>query len=182
MKARRLGLGAGGGAGPAGGAGPGAVGGPRGVRDRRAGRVRARPGVGRAGGRARSAADVAHLEQIRAWFGRPLWDMEPADADVYFGKVLRDTAKGTRLARAQALKHVLPVPGAAAQGRDPPDDRPGRRVPDRRDEPAARRPRRRLRIPPTAAEVERLFAGWRERAGDLPQVRPDRPQLHRLRG
>jgi hypothetical protein len=30
--------------------------------------------------------------------------MDPADADVYFGKVLRDTAKGTRLSRAQALK------------------------------------------------------------------------------
>jgi integrase len=30
--------------------------------------------------------------------------MEPPDADAYFGKVLRDTAKGTRLSRAQALK------------------------------------------------------------------------------
>ena len=25
-------------------------------------------------------SDVSHLEQARAWFGRPLWDMEPADA------------------------------------------------------------------------------------------------------
>jgi len=50
------------------------------------------------------ASDVVHLEQVGAWFGRPLWDMEPADADAYFGKVLRDTAKGTRLSRAQALK------------------------------------------------------------------------------
>nr|WSW70808.1 hypothetical protein OG461_34040 [Streptomyces sp. NBC_00995] len=24
--------------------------------------------------------DVGHLDQIRTWFGRPLWDMEPADA------------------------------------------------------------------------------------------------------
>jgi hypothetical protein len=38
------------------------------------------------------------------WFGRPLWEMEPADADAYFGKVLRTAAKGTRLARSQALK------------------------------------------------------------------------------
>ncbi|MBV8996879.1 MAG: hypothetical protein JO287_24940 [Pseudonocardiales bacterium] len=29
------------------------------------------------------SSDVMHLEQTRAWFGRPLWDMEPADADVY---------------------------------------------------------------------------------------------------
>jgi len=50
------------------------------------------------------ASDVLHLEQVRAWFGRPLWDMEPADADAYFGKVLRDTARGTRLSRVQALK------------------------------------------------------------------------------
>src|SRR5436190_11947234 len=47
--------------------------------------------------------DVGHLEQVRVWFGQPLWDL-PADADAYFGRVLRETAKGTRLARAQALK------------------------------------------------------------------------------
>jgi hypothetical protein len=29
--------------------------------------------------------------------------MEPGDADTYFGKVARHSAKGTRLARAQAL-------------------------------------------------------------------------------
>lgn len=50
------------------------------------------------------ASDVVHLEQVRAWLGRPLWEMEPADADVYFGKVLREVARGTRLSRAQALK------------------------------------------------------------------------------
>ena len=47
---------------------------------------------------------VLYLEQLRAWFGSPLWDMEPADAGAYFGKVLRDAANGTRLARSQALK------------------------------------------------------------------------------
>jgi hypothetical protein len=25
--------------------------------------------------------DVTHLEQIRSWFGRPLWDMQPADPE-----------------------------------------------------------------------------------------------------
>jgi hypothetical protein len=53
---------------------------------------------------ARSARTWRTLEQLRAWFGGPLWDMEPADADAYFGRVLRDAAKGTRLARSQALK------------------------------------------------------------------------------
>ena len=50
------------------------------------------------------SSDVMHLEQVRAWFGRPLWDMEPADADTYFGKVLGGVARGTRLSRAQTLK------------------------------------------------------------------------------
>ena len=50
------------------------------------------------------SSDVVHLEQVRAWLGRPLWEMEPADADAYFGKVLRAAARGTRLSRAQALK------------------------------------------------------------------------------
>jgi len=50
------------------------------------------------------SSDVIHLEQVRSWFGRKLWDMEPPDADEYFGKVLRGTAKGTRLSRAQALR------------------------------------------------------------------------------
>ena len=31
------------------------------------------------------SSDVIHLEQVRAWFGRPLWDMEPAGR----GRVLR---------------------------------------------------------------------------------------------
>jgi hypothetical protein len=50
------------------------------------------------------AGEVMHLEQVRAWLGRPLWTMQPADADAYFGQALRGAARGTRLARAQALK------------------------------------------------------------------------------
>jgi integrase/recombinase XerD len=64
--------------------------------------VLARAAAGLADATIRS--DVSHLEQLRTWFGRPLWDMEPADADTYFGTVLRDTAKGTRLGRSQALR------------------------------------------------------------------------------
>jgi hypothetical protein len=67
-----------------------------------AGFVLARAAAGMADATFRS--DVLHLEQLRGWFGRPLWDMEPVDADAYFGKVLRTAAKGTRLARSQALK------------------------------------------------------------------------------
>ncbi|MEU0156165.1 hypothetical protein [Micromonospora fulviviridis] len=106
--------------------------------------------------------DVGHLGQVRTWFGRPLWEMEPADADAYFGRVLRETAKGTRLARAQALKtyflflelrHKVEIHNLT-----------GRMVECPIDE--LNRPRggaeAMLRIPPTDAEVEVLFAGWRE--------------------
>ena len=66
-----------------------------------AGFVLARASAGLADGTIRG--DVGHLEQVRTWLGKPLWEMEPADADAYFGKVLRGAAKGTTLARAQAL-------------------------------------------------------------------------------
>jgi hypothetical protein len=63
--------------------------------------VLARASAGLADGTLRG--DVGHLDQIRTWFGRPLWDMEPADADAYFGKVPRNSPSGTRLGRSQAL-------------------------------------------------------------------------------
>jgi hypothetical protein len=47
--------------------------------------------------------DTDHLELIRAWFGRLLWELPPADADAYFGKVLRDAKPSTRTGRAAAL-------------------------------------------------------------------------------
>ena len=50
------------------------------------------------------AGEVIHLDQVRTWLARPLWEMQPADADAYFGQALRGAARGTRLARAQALK------------------------------------------------------------------------------
>jgi hypothetical protein len=39
------------------------------------------------------AGEVIHLDQVRAWLGRPLWTMQPADADAYFGQVLRGAAR-----------------------------------------------------------------------------------------
>ena len=47
--------------------------------------------------------DVNHLELVRDWFGRPLWEMQPADADAYFGKALRDAKPSTRAGRAAAV-------------------------------------------------------------------------------
>lgn len=51
--------------------------------------------------------DTNHLELIRVWFGRPLWEMEPADADVYFGSALHDAAPSTRTGRAAALSALF---------------------------------------------------------------------------
>jgi hypothetical protein len=83
------------------------------------------------------SSDVIHLEQVRAWLGRPLWDMEPADADEYFGKVLRSTAKGTRLSRAQALNPLRRPPGADHRAVPAPARR---HRPVLRDHPAAAGP------------------------------------------
>jgi integrase/recombinase XerD len=66
-----------------------------------AGFVLARASAGLADSTIRN--DTGHLELIRDWFGRPLWEMQAADADAYFGKVLRDAKPSTRAGRAAAL-------------------------------------------------------------------------------
>ncbi|KAB8192864.1 tyrosine-type recombinase/integrase [Nonomuraea phyllanthi] len=107
------------------------------------------------------SSEVGHLELMRAWFGRPLWEMLPADADVYFGTVLRAAASGTRLARAQALKtyflflelrHQVELHRLTGLVVACPIDELNR--------PRGRR-KAALRIPPSAVQLEQLFAGWR---------------------
>ena len=106
--------------------------------------------------------DTGHLELIRAWFGRPLWEMQPGDADAYFGRVLRDVRPSTRTGRAAALavyfqflelRHKIELHNVT-----------GRVIGCPLDE--MNRPRAsagsQLRVPPAEAEVGQLFAGWRE--------------------
>src|SRR6266852_6414088 len=66
-----------------------------------AGFVLARASAGLADSTIRN--DTGHLDLIRDWFGRPLWEMRPEDADAYFGRVLRDAKPSTRTGRATAL-------------------------------------------------------------------------------
>jgi site-specific recombinase XerD len=135
-----------------------------------AGFVLARASAGLADGTIR--ADVGHLDQMRAWFGRPLWEMEPADADTYFGKVLRGSPSGTRLARAQALttyflflelRHKVEIHRMTGRVVECPIDEMNR---PRGSKDAA------LRIPPTEPEVTTLFIGW---GGELATCRKFAP-------
>jgi len=124
-----------------------------------AGFVLARASAGLADSAVRQ--DVSRLEQVRAWFGRPLWEMRPPDADGYFGRVLRSSSQGTRLAHAQTLSTFFEF--LELRHRAELHALTGHVVECPLDE--MNRPRGRgeigLRIPPTEAEVKALFTGWR---------------------
>ncbi|MDA8290228.1 MAG: tyrosine-type recombinase/integrase [Actinomycetota bacterium] len=123
-----------------------------------AGFVLARASAGLTDGTIRG--DLSNLDQLRTWFGRPLWEMEPTDADDYFGRVLRSSPSGTRLARSQALRtyfeylelrHAVELHSLTGRGVACPIDEINR--PRGTKDP-------RLRIPPRAEELARFFAGW----------------------
>ena len=125
-----------------------------------AGFVLARASAGLADSTIRN--DTGHLDLIRDWFGRPLWEMQPEDADAYFGKVLRDAKPSTRTGRAAALtvyfqflelRHKAEIYNLTGRVAECPLDEMNR--PRASVDPQ-------LRVPPTEAEIERLFAGWRE--------------------
>jgi integrase/recombinase XerD len=123
-----------------------------------AGFVLARASAGVTDGTVRG--EVSQLEQVRGWFGRPLWEMQPSDADDYFGRVLRGSPSGTRLARSHALRvyfaflelrhqaelHALTGLVVACPI-------------DEMNQPRGAKDAR-LRVPPTDAEVTALFGGW----------------------
>lgn len=105
--------------------------------------------------------DISSLETIRDWLGRPLWEMTPDDADRYFGHQLRGAAPTTRTGKAATLRvffrflelrykaDIYQLTGSVVEC--PLDE--------------VNTPRGRtdiqLRIPPTDAEVDTLFRGWR---------------------
>ncbi|MDX3617055.1 tyrosine-type recombinase/integrase [Streptomyces europaeiscabiei] len=125
-----------------------------------AGFVLARASAGLADGTIRG--DMSHLEQVRSWFGRPLWEMQPADADAYFGRTVRSASQGTRLAYAQSLSTFFGF--LELRFRAELHAMTGTVIACPLDE--MNRPRGRgeigLRIPPTDPEVETLFTGWRD--------------------
>lgn len=106
--------------------------------------------------------DTGQLEQVRNWFGRPLWELEPRDADRYFGDVLRKVSASTRAARARAV--VTYFAFLEARYKVLLHELTGRVVECPIDE--MNRPRMSaeamIRVPPTEEELEQLFGGWRE--------------------
>src|SRR5688572_15823965 len=48
-------------------------------------------------------ADVAAVEELREWFGRPLWEMMPQHIDAFFGRHLREAMPGTKVRKAAAF-------------------------------------------------------------------------------
>jgi hypothetical protein len=118
--------------------------------------------------------DTNHLELVRGWFGRPLWEMQPTNADAYFRKVLREAKPSTRTGRAAALtvyfqflelRHKAELHNVTGRVVEVPLDEMNR--PRASVDPQ-------LRVPPTEAEIEQLFARVARGAGHLPQVRPGR--------
>ena len=123
-----------------------------------AGFVLARASAGLADATIRS--DVSNLEQIREWFRRPLWELEPSDADAYFGRSMRTAKSSTRLARALALttyfeflelRHKVEIHAMTGRTIECPIDEMNR---PRGSKDA------KLRIPPQRHEIDQLFIGW----------------------
>ena len=116
--------------------------------------------------------DAGHLELIRAWFGLPLWEMQPGDAGAYFGRVLRDARPSTRTGRAAALtvffqflelRHKIELHNLTGRVIECPLDEMNRPR-------ASAGPQ--LRVPPAEAEVGQLFAGWREELASCRKFAP----------
>ena len=135
-----------------------------------AGFVLARASAGLADSTIRN--DTGHLQLIRDWFGRPLWEMQPDDADAYFGKVLRDARPSTRSGRAAALtvyfqflelRHKIELHNLTGRVIECPLDEMNRPR-------ASAGPQ--LRVPPAEAEVEQLFGGWREELSSCRKFAP----------
>lgn len=106
--------------------------------------------------------DVCDLEQVRAWLGRPLWEMQPRDADRYLGKELRKASPLTRHGKAGTLsmffdylelRHRAEIYALTGHAVECPIDDMNRPVGS---------PQAMIRVPPSRKEIETLFRDWAE--------------------
>ena len=107
-------------------------------------------------------ADVAAVVGLREWFGRPLWELAAAGP----GPVLRRATSGTwRRARRCARRRRSRCSssswscGTSRRSTPPPGSWWSRRWMRSTGRAAGRSAR--LRIPPGAREIDKLFTGWR---------------------
>lgn len=118
--------------------------------------------------------EVDAVVELRRWFGRPLWEMQPQDLDRFLGHDQRAMAAGTKVRKAGAiavyfefleLRHRPEIHAATGHLVASPVDEMNR--------PKGGRGLH-VHLPPPAAEVERLFGHWRE---ELPTVRKYAPAV-----
>ncbi|WP_405591569.1 tyrosine-type recombinase/integrase [Streptomyces sp. NBC_01092] len=104
--------------------------------------------------------DIGDLQQMRDWFGRPLWEMEPPDADAYFGREVRHLAPTTRRGKADALsvyfqylelRHAVEIHSLTGIVVECPLDELNRQRGSTQ---------LLIRIPPSEREISMLFQGW----------------------
>ena len=116
--------------------------------------------------------EVGHLERVREWYGRALWEMQPSDADRYFGQALREASSATRIARSGALRvyfeflelrHKVELHAMTGRVLECPVDEMNR--------PRGRKEAR-LRIPPRAEELAGFYVRWAEDLGDCRKFAP----------
>lgn len=124
-----------------------------------AGFVLARSSAGLADGTIRE--DIRSLSEIRDWLDKPLWAMEPGDADLYLGKHIKHAAPQTKSAKAASIsiyftylakRHAAEIYNLTGHAPECPLDE-------------LNRPRGgqdvMIRIPPPTSVLEGLFAAWR---------------------
>jgi len=100
--------------------------------------------------------------ELRQWFGRLLWEVQPKDLDRYFGVYHRGRPPATLANKAQSisvfwqyleLRHKVEIYNLTGRVVESPLDEMNR--------PRARAALN-LRVPPSAAEIKQLFDGWRD--------------------
>ncbi|MFJ5307941.1 tyrosine-type recombinase/integrase [Streptomyces sp. NPDC088350] len=118
------------------------------------------------------SGDVYVIVEVRSWFGRPLWEMEPRDLDRFFGEHQKGLENATKVRKAQSLsvyfeflelRHKPAIHAATGYVVESPLDE-------------INRPRgsalSRLRIPPPARQIDHLFTSWRD---EIPKARKPLP-------
>ncbi len=112
------------------------------------------------------------IVELREWFRRPLWEMQPTDLDRFFGVDQKAMAGGTKVRKANAISIYFTF----LELRHRPDIHAttGHLVANPVDEMNRPRAGREMgvRIPPPAEDLERFFAAWRDELAGVRKWEP----------